>query len=327
MGPRIPVADVVVLVNTSEAGSLAMAQAYATARGIPAANIVQANLGTAQKCTDAQVTSARALITKGQYVVLAFRYPYATVNNQSITSAVTFGPRNPSALTVSSLYGYEGYRPFTDKGVRASTHLISQSYIRVDADGTNPSGAYYLMLAKDTPSQNNPRGSARAGQSGVAGLTTYDSRSVTGIGGGENPCNVISNDCWIASRKPYQPIVAHFESMYKMGYDVGLTFRKGHYGDHLTSDGGNIAGAASGQTPLTWHLDKGAAASAGTVIEPWQDKSGNSAGSLVEQFVDVTRFLPLWRDKKLEPIVAVWASVKCPDRTLIAGDGLTKIFT
>jgi hypothetical protein len=58
---------------------------------------------------------------------------------------------------------------------------------------------------------------------------------------------------------------------------------------------------------------------AGTVVEPWQDSSGNSPGSLVEQFVDVRIFHPLFIGGS--PVgVAAWASVKCPDRTLFVGD-------
>jgi uncharacterized protein (TIGR03790 family) len=323
--PPTPVAsvidpgDVAILVNTSDAASAAMATAYASAWGIPASNIVSVNLGGSDNVsTTSLITSARsALATAGkQYTVLAFSKP-SRFGSQSITSAITFGPRTVSDLTISPLYTYIGNKPFSTHGVRPSMMLVDAKYIRRDAHGTKPTGSAYMVLAKD--SNGSPRGAARASQT-ATGLKVFDNRTLSNVGSGENACNNLGDDCWIASRKPTGAVIAYYGSMYKLCCDAGVTWRKGFYGDHVTSFGGYLPALSTGinsngQTPLTWHLDRGAAASCGTVSEPWQGGSG----SLAQQFVNASMFHPLFIGG--QPMgIACWASIQSPDRTLIAGD-------
>ena len=311
--------DVCVVVNTNDPTSAAMATAYMTAWGIPLANLVNVSLGTGEDLTNATTlnTARTAINAKGrQFTVLAFSVPSRYAGQQSITSAITFGNRSVSNMTVSSLYQYSGMMPRSDKGVAPAVLLRSANYIRRDAHGTRPTGQSILVLAKDQ--SGTPRGSARAAQ-GITGVTVWDNRSLSNVGTGGNACNWISNDCWVATRKPgTTPIIAGYQSMFQLGADGGAVWAKGFYGDHVTSTGGTLPTGA-GQTPLTYHLDKGASMTAGTVVEPWQDRSGNSPGSLVEQFVDVRIFHPLFIGGS--PVgVAAWAAVKCPDRTLFVGD-------
>jgi hypothetical protein len=312
-------ADVCVVVNTNDPTSAAMATAYMSAWGIPLANLVNVSLGTGEDLTNATTlnTARTAINAKGrQFTVLAFSVPSRYAGQQSITSAITFGNRSVSNMTVSSLYNYSGMMPRSDKGVAPAVLLRSANYIRKDAHGTRPTGQSILLLAKDQ--SGTPRGSARAAQ-GITGVTVWDNRSLSNVGAGGNACNWISNDCWVATRKPgTTPIIAGYQSMFQLGADGGAVWAKGFYGDHVTSTGGTLPTGA-GQTPLTYHLDRGASMTAGTVVEPWQDRSGNSPGSLVEQFVDVRIFHPLFIGGS--PVgVAVWAAVKCPDRTLFVGD-------
>jgi hypothetical protein len=312
-------ADVCVVVNTNDPTSAAMATAYMTAWGIPLANLVNVSLGTGEDLTNATTlnTARTAINAKGrQFTVLAFSVPSRYAGQQSITSAITFGNRSVSNMTVSSLYQYSGMMPRSDKGVAPAVLLRSANYIRKDAHGTRPTGQSILVLAKDQ--SGTPRGSARAAQ-GITGVTVWDNRSLSNVGTGGNACNWISNDCWVSTRKPgTTPIIAGYQSMFQLGADGGAVWAKGFYGDHVTSTGGTLPTGA-GQTPLTYHLDRGASMTAGTVVEPWQDSSGNSPGSLVEQFVDVRIFHPLFIGGS--PVgVAAWASVKCPDRTLFVGD-------
>ncbi len=314
-------ADVLVVSNSADTRSAAWAMAYATAWGIPSANIIAVNAGTSH---DATVTNANAIRTaaearKLQYTVLAFEYP-SRVGSQSITSFVTFGQRSVSNLTSSVLYSYTGVKPRTDRGVAPSVLLLSDRYIRRDAHATRPTGQSILLLAKDVQSQGNPRGSARAAQA-TTGVTVWDNRSVSNIGSGSNACNYISNGCWVATRKPgTTPIVAAYQSMFQLGDDGGAIWAKGFYGDHVTSFGGYLPVVSNGvnaqsQTPLTYHLDRGASMSVGSVSEPWQGANG----SLVQQFVDVRIFHPLFISGR--PVgVAAWAAVQSPDRMLFAGD-------
>lgn len=309
--------DVLVVWNTADARTQAWATAYATAWGIPAANIMSVNGGTAHDCGSTIATAIRTAIhSKGkQYAELCWEYP-SRVGAQSITSLVTFGPRNVSSLTTSAVYNYVGYKPRTDKGVTLSAWLGSDKYIRRDAHGTRPQGQAISHLANDQT--GTPRGSARADQR-PTGVRIIDSRNNPNIGKGENVCNCISNDCYVSANKPgTTPIVAAYQSNYVLLSPGNAVFAKGFYGDHLTSFGGYIPGGAApkylngqNQTALTYHLDKGASFSVGSVSEP--------SSSLPQQFVDIRIFHPLFMGGT--PVgVAAWASVKCPDRMLMAGD-------
>lgn len=317
--------DVLVVWNTADPRTQGWASTYATSWGIPSGNIISVSAGASHNAS-AAVGSAvfEAVKAKGkQYTVLAWEYP-SRMGSQSITSVVTFDARSVSGLTTSVLYNYAGFKPRTDKGVAPSFLLVSDKYIRRDAHGTKPTGQAILLLAKDQT--GTPRGSARAGQT-APGLTVWDNRTYSGIGNGQNACNYISSDCWRSDRRPgTTPIVAAYQSMYILGSSGSAVWAKGFYGDHVTSFGGYLpAGSdglnSQGQTALTYHLDKGASLSVGSVSEPWQ----GSGGSLAVQFVDASKFHPLFLGGS--PVgVAAWSSVKCPDRMLFGGDGLTAPF-
>lgn len=328
---EIDIADVLVVVNANDPTSGAAAQAYMTAWGISSNNLLSVSLGSADELTSAsQLASARQLINARakQYTVLAFRAPSRYAGGQSITSAITFGPRSVGALTPSPLFGYTGVKPRTDKGVAPSFLLIKGSYTRRSAHGTRPSGQALMLLAKDSQSQGNPRGSARASQT-ASGLTVWDNRSLSSVGSGVNTCNFLSNLCFRPERRPgTTPIVAGYQSMFALGDPGDAVWAPGFYGDHVTSFGGILPEGAppsyingNGQTSLVWHLEKGACMSVGSVNEPWQGSGGN----LSRQFVRVDLFHPLFIGGK--PVgVAAWASVECPDRMLFAGDGLCATF-
>lgn len=320
-GSGIDPNDVLVVTNSADSRTAAWGAAYAQAWGIPSSNVIAVNGGTSHDATATVAAAMRTAIeAKGkQFTVMVMEYP-SRVGSQSITSYVTFGSRNVSSLTVSPLFGYTGTKPRTDKGAAPSWLLVSDKYIRRDAHGTNPSGQAILLLAKDQT--GTPRGSARAGQT-ASGVTVWDNRTYSGIGNGNNACNYISTLCWRADRKPgATPVIAAYQSMYQLG-DAGTTaWAKGFYGDHVTSYGGFLPAGSSGlngqnQTPLTYHLDRGASFSVGTVSEPYQ----GAGGSLAQQFVNVSLFHP--RFASGVPVgVAAWSAVQCPDRALMAGDGL-----
>lgn len=309
--------DVLVVVNSADASSRAMAEAYANEWKIPASNIVTVNLGSGDNLTSlSSLNTARTTINgrAKQYSVLAWSKP-SRYGSQSITSAITFGARNVTNLTESVLWKYSGTKPRTDKGVAPSVLLYSVNYIRRDAHGTRPTGKDYQVLAKDQ--SGTPRGSARAGQA-PADVIVWDNRTLSNVGEGNNGCNYLSMSCWVSGRAKPETILTYYGSMYAMDAGAGLTFAKGFYGDNVTSTGGTLPSGA-GQTPLTWFLDRGASASVGTVAEPWQSKAGYSPGSLAEQFVDLRVFHPLFKGGS--PVgVACWAAVRCPDRAVIVGD-------
>jgi|GEM_PF-3963986 len=309
--------DVTIMANSSDPSSAAMAVAYAAAWGIDSGNIITQDMGSSQEATTEIVDAARSAIASAgrQFTVLAMAFPSRNASGQSITSCITYGVRDVSDLTVSDLYEYSGLKPYDDTGYRPSILLISADYIQ--AANTLDSGTGYVVLAKDSP-PDNIRGNSRAGED-LTGLTVFDSRADPAVGGGDNACNQLSQDCWVAGRTPVDPVKMYFGSMYVMGDDDGIDWLPGNYADNVTSYAGYLPDGYDGQTPMTWHLDRGACATTGTVIEPAQDKPGNSPSSVVEQFVDIGIFVPLFTGRT--PVgIACWASIKCPDRALIAGD-------
>ncbi|HRH38557.1 MAG TPA: hypothetical protein PK760_09435, partial [Flavobacteriales bacterium] len=329
--PVLDVNDVLVVINTNDATSSAMAQAYRNAWGIPAGNVVSVALGSNPNLASlSSLNAARTAINaRGlQYTVLAMKTP-SRYGTQSITSAITFGARNVTSLTVSPFLNYSGTQPRLQKGFAPSFLLYSSNYIRRTAHHTNPSGQSILLLANDQ--SGTPRGSARASQT-TTGVTTWDNRNYSGIGPGVNTCNCISTDCWKANRNPGTvPIVAAYQSMFILLGSGNAHWAPGFYGDHVTSFGGYLPAVntngtnAQGQTPLTYELDKGASMSVGSVSEPWQPHTGYSPGSCAEQFLNVSIFHPLFIGGSRVG-VAAWAAVKCPDRMLFAGDPLTAPF-
>jgi len=328
-GSTLDPAQWTVVVNTADPTSEGIAAAWCAAWGVPTGNIVRVNAGTNPVGSASQGSAIRTAVEgpKRQYTLLAMQYP-VYIGQQSITSYVMFGSRTVSNLTESPVYQYTGTTPRTSKGVAPCFFLPSANYVRRDAHATKPAGQSILVLAKDQT--GTPRGSARAGQT-ATGVTVWDNRSLSNVGNGSNACNWISNDCWVASRKPGTvPIIAAYQSMFQLGADGGAVWAKGFYGDHVTSFGGVLPALSTGlnsqsQTPLTYHLDRGASLSVGSVSEPWQSKSGYSSGSLVEQFVDVRIFHPLFVGGT--PVgIAAYAAVRCPDRMLFAGDPMCAPF-
>ncbi|TXH47165.1 MAG: hypothetical protein E6Q97_27800, partial [Desulfurellales bacterium] len=236
--------DVLVVTNTADPSSAAMATAYAQAWGIPAANMVSVNLGGTDNLASASTLNTARTTINGQakqYTVLAFARPSRYNNSQSITSAITFGPRSATNLTVSALYNYTGTKPRTDKGVAPSFLLYSASYIRRDAHGTKPAGKDYQVLAKDQ--SGTPRGSARAGQA-PSGVIVWDNRTLSNVGEGNNGCNYLSMSCWVAGRDKPETILTYYGSMYAMDAGAGLSFAKGFYGDNVTSTGATLPSGA-----------------------------------------------------------------------------------
>ena len=314
-------ADVLVVSNTADPRSAAWATAYASAWGVPSANIIAVNGGTVHDATDASLNTIRTAVEakRKEITILAWEYPSRLPNGQSITAAVDFGKRTPS-LAQSPHYNYKGSKPRTDKGFAKSFLLVDAKYIRASVTKNGAGGNAYMILAKDQ--SGTPRGSARASQT-ATGLNVWDYRNVSGVGEGNNGCNQLSMTCWITGRIPSLPILAYYGSMNSLGTAAGVTWRPGYYGDHVTSFGGFLPGNATtytnskGQTALTWHLDRGASMSVGSVSEPWQ----GSGGSLAQQFVNVSIFHPLFIGGT--PVgVAAWSAVHSPDRMLFAGDPL-----
>lgn len=345
-------ASVLIVVNTNDPNSAALATAYATAWGIPAANKVNVNLGNSHVIDDAAFNAERAKIvaasTAGhQFYALCFEFPSRVgstgiVNStQAITSAVVYGRRNVTTLTTNTLLNYSGLKPFTDKGVRASWMVMKTAYIKRAAHGARPTGVMYAISAKD---QNPPaRGSVRASQCQAldvrADFEHIDVRSVPEVNYGQNPYQTPQNWAFEKYLEIYnkylgngitypaadprgklftkKPLAAAFLAMNNYDRLEEMDRQLGWVGDCVTSFAGYMPDGA-GQTPLTYMLDLGASTACGLVAEP--------SSNFVPQFTDLTKFVPMWVDQKLPNAVAFWGSTQAIDRMLIAGDGMCAPF-
>jgi hypothetical protein len=341
-------ASVLIVVNSNDPNSAALATAYATAWNIPAANKVVVNLGASHVVDDASFNTERAKIVAAstathQFYALCFEYPSRVGgagplnSTQAITSAVVYGRRNVTTLTTNTLLNYNGLKPFTDKGVRASWQVMKAAYIKRTAHGARPTGMMYAISSKD---QNPPaRGSVRASQCQAldprANFEHIDVRNVPEVNYGQNPYQTPQNwafDKYLEIYNKYKgngitypaadprgtlftkkPLAAAFLAMNNYDRLEEMDRQLGWVGDCVTSFAGYMPDGA-GQTPLTYMLDLGASTACGLVAEP--------SSNFVPQYTDLTKFVPMWYDQKLPNAVAFWGSTQAIDRMLVAGDGM-----
>lgn len=344
--------DVLIVVNANDPTSAALANEYATAWGIPAANKVTVNLGTSHVVSDATFNAERAKVIAAstaahQFYALCFAYPSRVGgegplnSTQAITSALAYGRRNVTTLTTNTLLNYNGLKPFTDKGVRPSWMVMKTAYIKRNAHGARPTGMMYSIASKD---QNPPaRGSVRASQCAALdsrpNFEYIDVRNVSEVNYGQNPYQTPQNwafDKYLEIFNKYKgngvtypaadprgtlftkkPLAAAFLAMNNYDRLEEMDRQLGWVGDCVTSFAGYMPDGA-GQTPLTYMLDLGASTACGLVAEP--------SSNFVPQFTDLTKFVPMWYDQKLPNAVAFWGSTQAIDRMLIAGDGMCAPF-
>lgn len=346
-------AHVLIVVNTNDPNSATLANQYAAAWGIPAANKVSVNLGTNHVVDDATFAAERAKVLAAststhEHYALCFAFPSRVgptgiLNSmQSITSAIVYGRRNVTSLTTNTLLNYNGLKPFTDKGVRASWMVMKSAYIQRSAHGARPTGMMYAIGTKD---QSPPaRGSVRASQCTAldvrANFEYIDLRAIPDsiIGSGQNPYQTPQNWAFDKYGQLFaqygsqggwpqadprgklftkQPMAAAFLAMNNYDKLEEMVRQPGWVGDCVTSFAGYMPDGA-GQTPLTYMLDLGASTACGLVAEP--------SSNFVPQFTDLTKFVPMWMDLKRPNAVAFWGSTQAIDRMLVAGDGMCAPF-
>lgn len=311
-----------IVINNDDPSSEALALQYRNLYSIPADNVVKVNLGSGEDVPASSISVARQKIESDlgvqvQRLALCFKTPSRSYSN-SITSAITygyasFGTNGP--LPNSPLYNYTGQTPYTDTGFRPSM-LVREAKIAErgkQSHGSHPSGTSYMLAANDQNGQ--PRGRSRLTQmQNLNGSTNFAPIAFSfrnGLSGpaGENEANNILNK---------DDMLMYWNGMYKI-YGMGSNnVMLGAVGDYVTSTSGALP-TGWGQTPITYLADHGFVGMVGTVIEPWQSGSGGSQGGLVEQFTNIERFAP-WYRNGWSLIDCFWRSIKWPSRSLILGD-------
>ena len=314
-----------VLVAQGDALSESIANYYATARGIPAANVIRVAVPSGSDSMTATAFATMkadidAKLPAGvQATLVTWTGPSRVLGacSMGLTSALAFGydaqycGGGCAATKASPYFDSESTQPWTDHGIRpsmmlgAKTLAAAQALIDrgVQADSTQPVGDGYLLRTSDTArSVRYPDYTALsalwAGNSGLQ-LTLQDNSEGTSTNSISNKSNVLF----------------YFTGLTTVPNIATNTYRPGAVADHLTSFGGMLP-SGNGQMPITQWLDAGATASYGTVEEPCNFATKFSQASvLIDQYYRGATVLE-----------AYWKSVQWPGQGLFVGEPLARPF-
>lgn len=300
--------DVIVVINSADPKSRAIADHYRKVWGTTREVVL--NLGGSQSITKATMDKERAKIGDAKALALCFTVPTRVDENNSITSAITYGYTTPNSTKAATGYGKPS-AAIKRAVLVYSTEVIDKARA---ATGTRPKGTIYTVLANDGGG-TAPRGDARAPQvtgsagdrikaklpAGVSFVVQDNRKGCAGECGGNELLN-----------KP--DVLAYFGSMYKMSGWHTNTVLAGAYADNLTSTSGNLP-TGQGQTPITTFLPSN---TSGTVAEPWQSNSTTTA----RQFMRVDTFSVAYFGQGASFAQAAYRAVERPWRLLVVGDPL-----
>jgi len=310
--------ELALLVNTTDPQSVAVADHYQSARGIPAANRIELQLPVSDVASQADFATAKAVVDAAvtpsiQGLVITWTLPYRA-DCMSITTAfavgfdTTYCSTPCSATAPVSYYDSESLQPFSDHGIRPAMMIAAATTDDaialidrgVSSDQTFPMGDGYLVRTSD------PDRSVRWGafmqtvsdwdyQGGLT-LNYVDNSGGGGLDYIENATNVLFYFTGLAS-------VLSIETN---------TYRPGAVADHLTSYGGQVP--TGGQMSVVAWLEAGVTASYGTVVEPCNYE---------QKFPDTTVMLPhYFRGETV--LEAYWKSVAWPGEGLFVGEPLAR---
>ena len=319
--PRESIAadELAVLVNTNDAQSIAVAEYYMAARGIPEANRVDVELPTGvDVATQAEFEAAEAVVDAAlgpdiQALAITWTRPYRA-ECMSITSAFALGfdtaycstPCNPTAAV--DYFDSESLAPFTDHGLRPAMMLAAASVEDAEAlvdrgvasDLTFPLGDGYLVRTTDE---------ARSVRWG-AFVQTTDEWDYDGGLALEYVDN--SDGSGLDYIEGATDVLFYFTGLATVPAIDTNTYRPGAVADHLTSYGGQVP--TSGQMSAVAWLEAGATASYGTVVEPC---------NYTQKFPDARVMLPRYF-RGGTVIEAYWKSVSWPGEGLFVGEPLAR---
>ena len=327
---RIDAKDLLVLVNSNDPQSVAVADDYMARYSIANGNRLNLSFTKTAIMRDTDFPPVRNAIAAYlqahahiQAIVVTWTEPWKvappnTSAGMSITSAITFGfaPEyyNTSggtcaATAVSPLYAQELSHPYRDFGLRPAMMLAGESSANVSS-----------MLSRSTSAK-----STFPLPTGYLVRTTDDNRSVrypemqTAAAFWNYPfglrLNYIDNSRGDPSNNSItnrMDVLYYFTGLVQVDHLDTLQFVRGAVADHLTSSGGALTNTSQ-MSILRW-LEAGASGSYGTVAEPC---------NFVEKFTDVELFLSRYFHGALL-IDAYWQAVKEPGEGIFVGDPLTQ---
>lgn len=317
----IVAAELGVLVNDDDPQSVAVAEAYVAARGIPAANVVHLALPLGAVLPEADFAAAKAAVDAAlgddiQALAITWTQPYR-VDCMSITAAFALGfdlqycstPCNETAT--SPYHDSPSLAPWTDHGIRPTMMLAGTDTDAVLAliergvasDATRPFGDGYLIRTTDADrSTRSPLFEQTVelfDHDGGLVLTYLDNADGVGLDYIEDTADVLF----------------YFTGLASVPQIATNTYLPGAMADHLTSYGGEVP-TSSQMSAVAW-LEAGATGSYGTVVEPcnYPAKFPNPVIATAHYF----------RGQTL--VEAYWKSVAMPGEGLFVGEPLARPWT
>lgn len=322
--PGLRPEQLAVVINLDDDYSVAVGEAYAQTRQIPASNVIRVSFdGTEDVMSSADFATLRAdvdaaLPPQVQAFALTWIAPYR-VDCMSITSAFALGYDEQycgigagcqSSAPVDTFDSYSD-TPFDDHAVRPAmmlaltteTDALELIQRGVDSDASFPRDTGYLVRTSDSArSVRWPDLSSQPDRwmfEGGLDLQYIDNSDGSGS-------NVITDA---------NDVLFYFTGLTQVAGLDSLTFRPGAAADHLTSFGGRLT-ATSGQMSIVRWLEAGATGSYGTVVEPC---------NYTQKFPRVSTFLDhYYRGESL--IEAYWKSVNWPGEGVFIGEPLARPF-
>lgn len=326
--------ELALLVDDADPLSVAVAEAYAAARAIPATQIVHVTIAdpSADALSDAEFEPIKAQVdaalegTAAQALLVTWTKPYR-VENMSITAALSLGftpigdtcvdPQSQALTPTPYRTKPRSTRPWDDLGFRPSMVLpattIEEAQALIDrglaAEASWPSGGAYLMITSDLIR------SARCIEDPAYGWTnecqtlldSWDGAAADAGGSGVAAGVVMADAVMGAS-----DVLFYVQGLAAVPDLDTNTYLPGAVADHLTSFGGQIP--TSGQMSAIEFLRAGATGSYGTVVEPC---------AFEQKFPDPSVLVPRYF-AGATLVEAYWKSVDWPAEGIFLGDPLAR---
>jgi uncharacterized protein (TIGR03790 family) len=309
-----------VLVNDADAHSVAVADYYMQARGLPPENLIHLDFPLGPVLAPDAFALVQADLDELlgediQALALTWTNPYR-VGCMSVTTAFALGydlmwcsqGGGCQETAMSPYYDYETVAPYTDLGMRPTMMLaavdLPQAMALIDrgiaSDGTHPTGDGYMIRTTDV---------ARSVRwpDFVATVSTFDHE-------GGLDLTYINNASGMGSNllENTTDVLFYFTGLAQVGGIETNTYLPGAVADHLTSFGGQVPD--SGQMSCLRWLEAGATGSYGTVVEPC---------NFPAKFPNTRIVLPhYFRGQTL--VEAYWKSVAWPGEGLFIGEPLAR---
>lgn len=307
-----------VLVNDADPQSVAVAEYYVAARGIPEANVVHLTLPAGEVLSVADFAVATATVEATlpdtvQAMAITWTQPYR-VDCMSVTSAFALGFSDTYCATPCEesaevpTYDSSSLAPWTDHGIRPTMMLAGDDLTEIQAlvdrgvasDGTRPFGDGYLVRTTDE---------ARS----VRFFEYIDTVDLFDHAGGLALQYIDNADgAGLDYIEDTTDVLFYFTGLVTVPQIATNTYLPGAIADHLTSFGGQVP--TSGQMSVVQWLKAGATGSYGTVVEPC---------NFPAKFPD-TRVVTAHYFRGQTLIEAYWKSVLQPGEGLFVGEPLAR---